>query len=165
MTQQLSNNCIDTVFDSIKQGLINNPSLVSYIDNIDPKNGEVGIHWRHQLKGFTDGLIAAKLLTPQACKHLNDILFSDKKRKRRRSKKSAKFNVEIINENGKAFVFDVPSDNPLDAYVQLTKRTAYKSIPDIKKVDVYAGFLSDRTPERKPLRTFNSEELVFVTLL
>ncbi len=58
-----------------------------------------------------------------------------------------------------------PSTNPLDAYVQLTKRTAYKSIPDIKKVDVYAGFLSGRLSGEKPVRTFSSDELVFVTLL
>lgn len=57
------------------------------------------------------------------------------------------------------------SMNPIDAYVQLTKRIAYKAIPDIEAVLVYAGLKLDRNNNSSPVLSFAKDELIIVTLL
>lgn len=57
------------------------------------------------------------------------------------------------------------SMNPLDAYVKLTKRIAYKAIPGIEAVLIYAGLKLERNESSSPLQTFTKDELVYVTLL
>jgi len=73
--------------------------------------------------------------------------------------------VDIITEKDKIFSFDVMSMNPIDAYVQLTKRIAYKAIPDIEAVLVYAGLKLDRNNNSSPVLSFAKDELIIVTLL
>jgi hypothetical protein len=73
--------------------------------------------------------------------------------------------VDIITQKDKIFSFDVMSMNPVDAYVQLTKRIAYKAIPDIEAVLVYAGLKLDRNNNSSPVLSFAKDELIIVTLL
>ena len=57
------------------------------------------------------------------------------------------------------------SMNPIDAYVQLTKRIAYKAIPGMEAVLVYTGLTLDRAVTSGPLQVFAKDELIYVTLL
>jgi hypothetical protein len=52
--------------------------------------------------------------------------------------------------------------NPMDAYVQLTKRFVYRTIPDIQRVEVFHEKTSDRADQQTAAKRFNKDDLVFV---
>jgi hypothetical protein len=146
----------------IKRG---NPNPIRYLKNLHPSKDEIeGLEWRYRLSGYLEGLAVSDQMDNGFIELLVATLFSradvsDGDRPGR----ARPFSIDIVTEQRKTFSFDVPAMNPLDAYVQLTKRTAYKSIPGIEVIKVFEGLLPDRTSGVQPLRTFHTGELIFTS--
>lgn len=159
---------IEHIFQELRENIspINNKALVG-LENATPSQHEYeGLEWRYRLGGYTEGLCAGDILSINVYENIVAELFGQHSgNQSERPGRKYKYSVDITTEQKKTFTFDVPSMNPLDAYVQLTKRIAYKTIPGIDSVLVYAGLQSERKQNSKPLRTFENDELVFVTLV
>ena len=156
---------IDDVFESIKERLGgSNTKALAYLKNMQPSHGELErSEWRYRLSGYLEGLCTTDQIDNGFFEQLVSVLFSRSTPSiAERPGRAHAFSVDIATEQRKVFSFDVPSMNPLDAYVQLSKRTAYKSIPDIETIKVYAGTKKDRKLGAAPLRIFQEEEFIFI---
>ena len=137
--------------------------ILEYLNNLKPACSELGqIEWRYRLSGFLEGLSLTGHIDSLYLESLASILFArDVKSREVRPGRAHAFSIDIITDQSKVYRFDVPSTNPLDAYAQLTKRTAYNAIPGIEAIEVYAGFRKDRAKEAQPLRVFAKSELIY----
>jgi hypothetical protein len=157
---------IDDLFESIKARLEgSNSKALAYLKNMQPSHGEhERSEWRYRLSGYLEGLCTTNQIDDGFIEQLVAVLFSRAEPlQAERPGRAHAFSVDIATEQQrKVFSFDVPSMNPLDAYVQLNKRTAYKSIPDIETIKVYAGTKKDRKLGAAPLRIFQEEEFIFI---
>lgn len=164
----LSAKQIEQIFQELKENIspIHSKALVG-LENATPSQHEYdGLEWRYRLGGYIEGLCAVDILSVSVYENIIAELFGQRSRDQgERPGRKYKYSVDITTEQNTKFTFDVPSMNPIDAYVQLTKRIAYKTIPGIESVLVYAGLQSERQPASKPLITFENDELVFVTLV
>ena len=164
----LSEKQIEHIFQELSENIspVHRKALVGLEKLTPARHKHQGLEWRYRLGGYIEGLCAGEVLSVSGYENIIERLFSQRiKDKDVRSGREYKYSVDITTEQNKIFTFDVPSMNPVDAYVQLTKRIAYKTIPGIKSVLVYSGFQSERQPGSKPLRTFENDELVYVTLV
>jgi hypothetical protein len=166
--QALTENQVTEFFREIKENI----PLSAYqahkgLDDIKPLRHEIDcLEWRYRLRGFTEGLSASNLLDISVVENLGAALFMFRSNNLdERPGRKYKYSVDIKTEQNKVFTFDVPAMNPVDAYVQLTKRIAYKAIPGITTVAVFAGLEATRLPSATPLKTFEKNELVFVSLV
>tara|TARA_R110002167_G_scaffold204404_9_gene408535 strand:+ start:15364 stop:15867 length:504 start_codon:yes stop_codon:yes gene_type:complete len=121
-----------------------------------------------RFEGFIYGLAAAKSMTHEdagsilaECVDAADELLRAKENQKDRPGRDHKYSVDVTNQRGISFPFDVPAMNPSDAYFQLSKRTVYKSIPDIVHVSVFSGETEERLDGQLPEREFKKTELIF----
>lgn len=166
--QSLTENQVNEFFKEIKENIPHSANHVhKALDDIKPLHHEINcLEWRYRLRGFTEGLSVSNLLDISVAENLGEGLFMARSATQdERPGRKYKYSVDITTEQNKVFTFDVPSMNPIDAYVQLTKRIAYKAIPGIMSVAVYAGLEATRLPSAIPLKTFEKNELVFVSLV
>lgn len=163
---QIDKEKIDLLFSSLKHLIPQDAhKAILSLDNIHPNHNErEGLEWRYRLRGYTEGLCAADVIESSDYEKVLSALFGSDSKAHKRPGREFKYSVDIHAEQERRFSFDVPSMNPVDAYVQLTKRIAYKSIPGIISVLVYSGFEAERQQDSKPIRTFTHDELVFVSL-
>lgn len=164
----LNQNQIEKIFEELRDNISqDHVKAINGLENIKPSHHEYeGLEWRYRLGGYTEGLCAGNMLSTSVYESAIADLFGERQKDHiNRPGRSRKYSVDITTEQNKRFTFDVASINPLDAYFQLTKRIAYKTIPGIVSVLVYAGFITERQPGSSPLRTFEKEDLVFVSLV
>ena len=161
LTEDLVNDLFQDIEDRLRGG---NQKPVGYLKNLYPSQGEIErLEWRYRLSGYLEGLSASGQIDSGFIEQLVAALFSRSAAlEGARPGRSRPFSIDIVTEQRKVFSFDVPSINPLDAYVQLTKRTAYKAIPGIECIKVFAGLQMNRSSDAEPLRIFHSDELVFI---
>lgn len=164
----LDKKAIDTIF----QDLSNNISpeykkIIHSLDNIKPSRHESETQeWRYRLSGYIEALSSINILETGIYDKVIFTLFADQiNNGTKRPGRVYKYSVEVLTDQNKIFNFDVPSMNPTDAYLQLTKRISYKSIPGIELVRVFSGVHSGRSVGAKPLKQFTKNELIYVTLL
>lgn len=156
---------IDDLFLSINEELgESNIKALAYLNNMQPSQGELErSEWRYRLSGYLEGLCTANQIDNGFIEKMISVLFSrSTPSQSERPSRAHPFSVDITTEQRKVFSFDVPSMNALDAYVQLSKRTAYKAIPDIEAIKVYAGSKEDRQPNATALKIFHQAELIFI---
>lgn len=159
---------IESIFQELKENIAPayNKALVGLENAMPSQHENDGLEWRYRLGGYTEGLCASDILSISVYENVIAKLFGPRpKDELERPGRKYKYSVDIKTEQESTFTFDVPSMNPFDAYVQLTKRIAYKTIPGIVSVLVFAGLQSERQPSAKPLRTFEHDELIFVSLV
>ncbi len=160
----ISINQLDNIFEIIKSGISRNVDLNTLrLNNLRPSAHELNnVEWRYRLAGFAEGLCSTNILGRDTLNQLILTLFGEGENPADRPSRRHKFSVDIINKSGAVFSFNVPAVNPFDAYVQLTKRTAYKTIPDIETVSVYTALRSERQEDQTPVRVFNERDLIHV---
>lgn len=166
--QPLNQNQIEKIFQELRDNISqDHVKALNGLENVKPSHHDYeGLEWRYRLAGYTEGLCAGNMLSISVYESVIADLFGQRQKAQAdRPGRKHKYSVDITTEQHKQFTFDVPSMNPLDAYFQLTKRIAYKTIPGIVSVLVYAGFQTERQPDSSPLRAFDKEELVFVSLV
>ena len=164
----LDQNQIENIFQELRDNISpEHGKAIIGVDNVKPSHHEFeSLEWRYRLGGYTEALCACDILSNSVYESAIAEIFGQRPRDGAdRPGRKHKYSVDIKTEQNKQFTFDVPSMNPLDAYFQLTKRIAYKTIPGIVSVLVYAGFHTDRKPDSSPLRSFEKDELVFVSLV
>lgn len=165
--QQLNSQQVADLFQLVRTNLPHDrQKAILGLSRVMPSQHEISsLEWRYRFGGYTEGLYAAEILNQDVKVSVSDSLFGASASNREERKgRDFKYSVDIITEQNKTYSFDVPSMNPLDAYVQLTKRIAYKTIPGIAAVDVYAGFSDERQANAEPLKQFDHDELIFVSL-
>lgn len=161
---------VDEIFNEIVSAIPSeHHKIIDHLDNIKPKTSHQieSIEWRYILSGYIDCLYASEIIEKTTFNNAIEGLFCRQAANNagKRPGRDHKYSVDIITEKNKIFSFDVMSMNPLDAYVKLTKRIAYKAIPGIEAVLIYAGLKLERNESSSPLQTFTKDELVYVTLL
>ncbi|MFV9615245.1 MAG: hypothetical protein ACNYZG_04765 [Gammaproteobacteria bacterium] len=160
---------VDQIFARISSNISSEHNkVIHYLEDIKPKGQHQieTIAWRYNLSGFVSCLSASDIIDEKTYTDTIETLFCKQaSHNDKRPGRDFKYNVDIITEKDKIFSFDVMSMNPVDAYVQLTKRIAYKAIPGIEAVLVYAGLKVDRNNNSNPVQSFAKDELIFVTLL
>ena len=160
---------VDQIFDKIISDIsAEHHKVITHLEDIKPKaqNQIETIEWRYNLSGFISCLNASDLINDKTYTDTIETLFCKQASQTdKRPGRDYKYSVDIIAEKDKIFSFDVMSMNAFDAYVQLTKRIAYKAIPGIEAVLVYAGLKMDRRDTSSPVQSFANDELIFVTLL
>lgn len=122
--------------------------------------------WRFELRGLAKGLALSGAIPPEIAKSVDERLFKPFSQKKKRPGRDYHYSVDVYSKgvDGKKviFEFDVAAMNPTDAYVQLTKRLVFMSIPDVYAVKVYDNFVDDRLENQFPAKTFDKESLIFV---
>ena len=162
----LDQNQIENIFQELRDNISpEHCKALIGLDNLKPSHYEFGsLDWRYRLGGYAEALCACNILSNCIYESAVAKLFSQHSGgKAARSGRKFKYSVDIKTEQNMLFTFDVPAMNPLDAYVQLTKRIAYKTIPDIVSVLVYAGLHFERSHDALPLKSFEKSELIFVS--
>ena len=166
--QTLNLNDIEQIFklaaDSIDRSHL---KRVTYLQDIKPLNHEVdNLTWRYRLEGYLHGMEANDAIDKNNKSKITQKLLGIRPvDKQPRPGRTFNYSVDILTDQGKKFSFDCPSMNPTDAYFQLTKRVAYKSIPDISLIEVFSGLKSERSELSKPAKVFPKTDLIYVTLV
>ena len=160
---------VDQIFDQIISNISSeHHKVISCLEDIKPNSQHQieTIEWRYNLSGFIACLSASDLIDEKTYTDTIESLFCNQaSHNDKRPGRDYKYSVDIIAEKDKISSFDVMSMNAIDAYVQLTKRIAYKAIPGIEAVLIYAGLKLDRNSASSPVKSFAKDELIFVTLL
>lgn len=155
------------LFCDIESRLLGATSVIlEYLNNLKPACSELSqVEWRYRLSGFLEGLSLTGHIDSLYIESLASKLFArDVRGQGVRPGRAHAFSIDIITDQSKIYRFDVPSTNPLDAYAQLTKRTAYNAIPGIEAIEVYTGFWKDRAKGSAPVRIFAKSELIYSNL-
>jgi hypothetical protein len=164
----LTGSQVNEIFQELAENIPQNEiGAHAALEHIKPSHHDLDcLEWRYRLVGLADGLHACKIIQHNVHENLvASVLAEREKNAEARPGRKYEYSMDILTEQDKVFSFDVPSMNPTDAYFQLTKRTAYKSIPGITSIAVYAGLQSTRIPAATPLKIFTKNELVFVSLI
>lgn len=161
----LTDEVIEAIFNSIVSSLKGqNKKAITVLNEIRPSQHEKdSLEWRLKLEGYIKGLQTTGTLSDEDHQIAYSALYPDRQihdGENDRPGRDHKYTVLIVTTLDNNHSFDVAAMNPLDAYVQLTKRVAYKSIPDIVKVSVYEGFGIDATDAHVPVRQFDHSELI-----
>lgn len=140
---------------------------VTFLQDIKPLKHEIDdLTWRYRLEGYLHGMEANDAIDQKNKFKITQRLLGIRPvDKEPRPGRSFNYSVDIFTEQGRKFSFDVPSENPTDSYFQLTKRVAYKSIPDISLVEVFTGLKTQRDKAPNPVKIFPKNDLIYVTLV
>lgn len=163
--QTLNKSDIEHIFKITQESIQSNHSKsIMYLQDMKPLSHETdNLNWRYRLDGFLHGMVANDAIDEKSKTIIVQKLLGIRPvNKKDRPGRSFQYSVDIFTEQGRKYSFDVPSQNPTDAYFQLTKRTAYKSIPDINLVEVFSGLKTDRGASSKPAKIFPKNDLIFV---
>lgn len=155
-------NCADCLKDKY-------PELSAVLIEFTPSKEEFWTGaWRLRFEGVVSALRALNVIDNESLEPLMSLAglkpLSNQTGDKRPGRDHS-FSIDILTETGAEFSFNVAAMNPSDAYFQLTKRFAYKAIPDITAAEVYTGVQEGRAQEAEPVKTFESDELVFVSLI
>ena len=124
--------------------------------------------WRFKLDGFSKALLASGSVDHKLLNPVTDLIvekLAAPKGEDKRPGRDYMFSVDVMTDGSQVFKFDVAAMNPSDAYFQLTKRFAYKAIPDITSANIFVGSQEGREAGASPVKIFDAEELVFVPSL
>ena len=159
---------INDLFDGIALSASQtNDKLSAYLRSMkpEPHDHESSI-WRLKLESFLYTLNSLEVVTDIFLDQTVDVIWGKEKNHNGKGRlgRDHHYNANITTANGRTFWFDVPAMNPNDAYHQLTKRIAYRTIPDISGVNIYEGKLKDREVDAVPMMEIGARDLVFVTL-
>lgn len=160
----LSQKQIDELFAEIRESLGEaQVNAIAALDRICAESYE-SIEWRYELRGLLHGFEAAGILDAATMQDALVTVFATPTIDERRLGRETQFSLTISTGHGFSmadFEFDVAAMNPTDAYVQLSKRLAYKSLQDVRVVSVFDGLIEDRQPGAKPVKNFEDSELIF----
>ena len=160
----LSQKQIDELFADIREALGEaQVNAIAALERISAESYE-SIEWRYELRGLLRGFEAAGILDAATLQDALVRVFAKPAINERRVGRETQFSLTVSTGYGFSmadFEFDVAAMNPTDAYVQLSKRLAYKSLQDIRVVSVFDGLLDDRQPGAKPIKVFEDSELIF----
>ena len=157
---------VDRYFQAVQDALINPMTQqTDHILNLKPLPHEFSmLDWRYRLIGFVEALLFNNQYALEHYEKLKydlfgpSALFQEKRLGRERQ-----FNIKVITKEGRYFDFDVAAKNAHDAYHQLAKRLSYRAIPDVNKVNVFSGKLSQRDSSDL-LYSFKETELIHIHL-
>lgn len=160
----LSQKQIDALFADIRESLgEGQANAIAALDRICAESYE-SIEWRYELRGLLRGFEAAGILDAATLQDALITVFAKPAVNERRLGRERQFSLTASTGYGFSmadFEFDVAAMNPTDAYVQLSKRLAYKSLQDVRVVSVFEGLIEDRQPGAKAVKTFEDSELIF----
>lgn len=163
LTKEMMEDVFLSVISSIKG---RKKEVITKLNEIKPLSHKVeSLEWRYRLDGYIKGLLAAGILDKEDYKKTYTRIYPDREindSENERPGRNHTFTVIIERSSKEKYTFNVAAMNAVDAYVQLTKRVAYKAIPDIERVYVYDGLYIEQTAEQKLLRQFDSSELINV---
>lgn len=151
------------LFQDIESRLkVDSKGVLEYLKNLHPATGEISnAEWRYRLSGYLEGISMTGYIDASFIEQLIAKLFArDTPNRGARPGRTNAYSIDILTSHNKTLVFDVPSTNPLDAYAQLTKRSTYKSIPNIESIRVFRGFENQRAMNEIPIRVFTKNELI-----
>lgn len=161
----LTSSEVDNIFESIEIQ-VQDPALdiKSSMEEFKPED-PTRMEWRFELRGFVRGLALMGKLDEAAVARASRLMHQPGS-KPNRPGRDYQFSIDVHasgpDEPDRAFQFNVAAMNPMDAYVQLTKRLVYRTIPDVYRVDVFEDLLTERIADQEPIRTFERDELIFV---
>lgn len=157
---------VDNIFQSIVIQVQDPPQMLNASMAAFKPEDPTRMEWRYELRGFVRGLTVTGQLNGNVLQQ-TDRLFQQPKDGQTRPGRIHLFSIEVFahapGKKGRIFQFDVAAMNPMDAYVQLTKRLVYRTIPDVYQVEVFESALADREAAQQPARLFGEDELIFVT--
>lgn len=161
----LSSTEVDNIFESIVLQ-VQDPALdlKASMEEFKPED-PTRMEWRFELRGFVRGLALLGKLDETAIARASRLMhqpISKPNRPGRDHQYSVDVHASGPDQPDRTFQFNVAAMNPMDAYVQLTKRLVYRTIPDVYRVDVFEDFLSERKTSQDPIRIFDKDELIFV---
>ena len=156
----------EALFDTIRDDLCEpTENLLAIVESFRPLDPSL-MDWRFELMGFVRGLLIGGLISSKAVKETREVLFGPVKPNEQREGRDFHYSIDVhsrsVDGSERTIQFDVAAMNTMDAYVQLTKRLVYRTIPDVFKVDVFIDFLKNRTEIQNPARRFEKDELIFV---
>lgn len=160
----IDNETMESAFDIVHSNIYR-PSLAltDLINSLRPSDPS-SMDWRFELRGLLLGLNATGAFQQSALYEVQKILFGSVKTEFKRKGRDCLYSVDIVATSAdcspRLVQFDVAAMNPIDAYLQLTKRLVYRTIPDVRYVEVYYELLKNRTASQIPLRTFERDQLV-----
>jgi hypothetical protein len=166
--QALDLDDIEHIFKLVADSIDNSHTKrITYLQDIKPMKHEAdGLQWRYRLEGYLHGMEADDAIDETSKSKITQKLLGIRPvDKKHRPGRSFHYSVDIYSEDGRKFSFDCPSENPTDAYFQLTKRVAYKSIPDINLVEVFSGLKAKRKTGATPAKVFPKNDLIYVSLV
>lgn len=166
---QLTGNDVDNIFDYLTATLEKSDAtlcLLSSLEDLRPNDPSI-MDWRYELRGFVRGLTFFGVIPSKELDYVQKSVFGQFVTGDKRPGREFKFSVDVyaksLTDEERLFNFDVAASNSTDAYVQLTKRLVFRTIPDIFRVEVFDSFQDERGQNQKPARIFNKDELIFVT--
>lgn len=141
------------------------PDITEAINHLRPSDPSL-MDWRYELRGLVRGLTATDAVGVSTLIEVEKALFGRSDFDTHRPGRDFTFSVDVYGTSAdgsaRLLQFDVAAMNPMDAYVQLTKRLVYRTIPDIQRVEVFHQKTIDRTDQQVAAKRFNKEDLVFV---
>lgn len=166
--QTLDRDDIEQIFKLIENAIDSGHiKRITYLQDIKPAIHESNsLEWRYRLEGYLHAMEANDAIDKKCRSEISQKLIGiSPVSKKRRPGRSFDYSIDIFADDGRKFSFNCPAENPTDAYFQVTKRVAYKSIPDINLVEVFQGQKTDRTPRAKPAKIFPKNDLIYVSLV
>ena len=146
---------VDRIKDLLQTHVDRITSKIEELELVDQSNSDLAAH----LQGVIEGLVLSGLLSSTNSEGLTELLSSNHNGRHQRPGREISFLVKLTTEKEETFDFVVAASNPSDAYFQLTKRSSYKAIPDIIRVEVFRE--SGVNTGAAPVKSFASDELVF----
>lgn len=162
----LSNREVDNIFQSIVIQVDDPPkSLETSMAQFKPED-PTRMEWRFELRGFVRGLTVTGKLDDAVLGQTWWLFNHQPRESGERPGRDLMFSVDVHasehSDSGCVFHFEVAAMNSMDAYVQLSKRLVYRTIPDVFHVDVFEGLFKDRYEGQETVRVFRKDELIFV---
>lgn len=157
---------MENIFQEVHSGVRTpRPELTEAINHLRPSDPSL-MDWRFELRGLVRGLTATETIGHSTLIKVEKGLFGLSDFDEKRPGRDFVFSVDVYGTSADGLArllqFDVAAMNPMDAYVQLTKRLVYRTIPDIQGVEVFHEKTIDRTDQQVAAKCFNKEDLVFV---
>lgn len=153
------------MLDVFKAHLLREPvqDILVEIDSILARRNKDKL-WGVELKGYLQALKSSGYLH----QHSVDILLNDfipedtpeARVERRRHHYSIDIFAQQSTQDVRKYQFNVPAENPFDAYAKLSQRHIYNCLGNIKIVQVFNGFKQERLSDQDNVRTFKAEELI-----
>lgn len=159
---------MEDVFQEVHSGIRTPCSdLTEAVNDLRPSDPSL-MDWRFELRGLVRGLAATEAVGHSTLIEVEKTLFGRSDFDAKRPGRDFAFSVDVYGTSAdgsaRLLQFDVAAMNPMDAYVQLTKRLVYRTIPDIQRVEVFHEKTNERTDQQMAAKRFNKEDLVFVVL-
>lgn len=157
---------LDGFFKSIEEAIVCDKNTLNFINNLKPLPYEIDtMPWRFRVMGFIEAMLVTKKMSVTNFESFFSILFENHVNDvKQRSGDNKLFAVKVYYDNSSE-AFDIKAVNYIDAYFKLTKRTGYRQLINIHRVEVYKGSASNISDKfNDPVQVFDSDKLVYMNL-